>query len=209
MRLTLFGATGRTGQYLTEYALAAGHSVTVFARDAAKIKTHHAHLQILIGTVDNPVQVANAIQGSEAVVSVLGPTENKPTYAISKGTEHILTAMRQQGVRRLVLSVGAGVSDPRDAPGLSHQLIQFLLKTFARYVYEDMVRVAAQVRASDLDWTIVRVPRLTDAPPTKQIKVGFVGRGVGIQLSRADLAHFMLQQLTDRTYLRQAPAISN
>lgn len=72
-----------------------------------------------------------------------------------------------------------------------------------------MVQVAAKVRASNLDWTIVRVPMLTDDPPTGKVRVGYVGKGTGSRISRADMADFMLRQLADTTYRHKAPAISN
>jgi hypothetical protein len=72
-----------------------------------------------------------------------------------------------------------------------------------------MVRVADLIRASDLDWTLVRVPMLTDAPPSGDVLVGYLGRGVGARISRTDMAAFILEQASDDTYLRQAPVISN
>jgi hypothetical protein len=117
--------------------------------------------------------------------------------------------MQQHGVRRLMQSVGAGVGDPNDGPGLLDRLIKVALKTGSRHVYEDMVRVAEIVRTSALDWTLVRVPMLTDDPPAGDVKVGYLGKGVGPRLSRADLAAFMLRQAQEDTYLRQAPVISN
>lgn len=209
MRLAIFGATGRTGRHLVEQALAAGHEVSILVRNLAKVKTQHANLRVLRGDVHDAAQVEQAISGCEAVLSVLGPTENKPTFAISAGTDAIVATMKKQGVRRLVISAGAGVSDPGDAPGPIHRLINLLLKRFSRYVYEDMVQVVAKVRASDLDWTVVRVPMLTDGPRTGNVRVGYVGKGMGMRISRADLAAFMLEQVSDQTYLHKAPAISS
>jgi hypothetical protein len=122
---------------------------------------------------------------------------------------NILAAMQGHGVRRLVQSIGAGVPDPHDAPKPADRLIRLLVRTLSANVYRDMEQVDQLVRASDRDWTIVRVPRLTDEPKSGRVRVGHIGRGVGTQLSRADLAEFMLRQVEDGTYLRQAPAISN
>jgi hypothetical protein len=72
-----------------------------------------------------------------------------------------------------------------------------------------MARTVDLVRASQLDWTVVRVPRLTDEPPRGDIRVGYVVKGAGIRVSRADLAAFMLRQLDDESFIRRAPAISN
>jgi hypothetical protein len=72
-----------------------------------------------------------------------------------------------------------------------------------------MVRVSDIIRASDLDWTLVRVPMLTNEPPAGDVKVGYLGKGVGSRISRADIAAFMVKQADSDTYLRQAPVISN
>lgn len=209
MKLAIFGATGRTGQHLVRQALEAGHEVTALARTPEKLNLENDLLTVIQGDVTDPARVDEAITGAEAVISVLGPTSNKPEYMVSQGMGHIVVAMDKQGTRRLVVSAGAGVADPNDDPKLINKIIGFLVRTFSRYVYEDMVHTVETVRASDLDWTIVRVPVLTDDPPKGDVKVAYVGKGMGSRITRADMAAFMLKQVEDETYLRQAPAISN
>jgi putative NADH-flavin reductase len=209
LNLTIFGATGKTGKHLLAQALAAGHHVTALVRDSSKLRMSHDRLRIVQGDAQNAVVVNEAVTGAEAVLSVLGPTSNEPILAVSKGTDTILAAMKSHNVRRLIISSGAGVREPNDSPGLFDTLIGALVKTVSRNVYEDMAGTVATVRASDLDWTIVRVPMLTDSPGTGNIKVGYVGKGIGVHVSRTDLAGFMLKQLQDTTYIQKAPAISN
>jgi len=121
--------------------------------------------------------------------------------------KYIVGAMQNEGPRRLIVSTGAGVGDPHDSPGILDRMITFLLKRSARFVYEDMLRTAAVVRASNLDWTIVRAPMLSDEPLRGKIRAGYVGQGIGPRLGRADLAQFMLMQLGDKTFIRKAPLI--
>jgi putative NADH-flavin reductase len=209
MKLTLFGATGRTGKYLVEAALARGYYVTALARNPAKLALQSERLFTVEGDIQDPQKVSEALVGADVVISVLGPTNNQPTFEVSTGMANILAAMQAYGVRRLVVSSGAGVSDPNDAPRLVNHLIGALLKLTSRYVLEDMQRTVDLVQASDRDWTVVRVPMLTDDPKTGKVKVGYVGKGTGSRISRADMADFMLKQATDNTYLCLAPAISN
>jgi putative NADH-flavin reductase len=210
MNITIFGATGRTGQRLVERALDAGHHVTAFARTPSKLEVEHEQLTVVQGDVTDPDAVAEAIAGAEAVLSVLGPSGNQPTYAVSRGMQNIVDAMKARGVDRLVVSMGAGVSDPQDNPRLVNRIINAALKLLAANVYRDMKRVAEVVRASDLDWTLVRVPMLSEEAPTGRIEVGYVGdEQIGPRLTRGDLARFMLEQATDDTYLHEAPVISN
>jgi putative NADH-flavin reductase len=209
MRLAIFGGSGKTGLVLLKLAWAAGHEVTVLARNPASIGLSDGLLTTVQGSIVEAEKVSQVIQGAEAVISVLGPAHNRPTYEISAGMDHILAAMKALGVRRLVVTLGAGVRDPADSPPLFDRLILGMLKLSARYVLEDMLRVDEKVRRSNTDWTIVRVPMLTSDPPTGKVRVGMLGQGVGPRLGRADLAGFLLGQLNDETYLHKAPAISS
>lgn len=209
MKLTIFGATGRTGQHLLRQALAAGHQVTVLVRDPAKIPSQHDRLRVVKGSLTDAACLNQVIAGADAVISALGPSNNQPTFDISSGMQGIITAMKMNGVKRLIISAGAGVGDPGDQPKLFNKVMNVMLKAAARNVYEDMLKTVALVRESGLDWTVVRVPMLTDDPATGQVKVGMVGKGMGPRISRADMAEFLLKQAGSREYVGKAPAISN
>lgn len=209
MKLTIFGATGGTGMEVVKQALAAGHQVTAFARTPGKIELDHSNLKIVQGSIEQADRVEAAVAGSEAVISALGPTRNSPPGMLTSGMRHVLQAMNEHDVQRLIVATGAGVADPNDEPKLINKFITFLLKTTAGSVLEDSVGMVNAVRNSDRDWVIVRAPRLADAPQRKQLKAGYVGKGPGASLTRADFAAFMLDQLADNTWLHKAPAISN
>lgn len=209
MKLAIFGATGRTGQYLLRQALEAGHQVTILARNPAKAAVKNDRLRVVKGSITDAACVDQVIAGADAVLSVLGPTSNQPTFEISRGTQSVIQSMKKNGVRRLVISAGAGVGDPGDSPKLFNRLINVLLKATAKNVYEDMLRTVSMVRESELDWTVVRVPMLTDSPRTGQVKVGMVGKGMGPRITREDLAETMLQMVQSDQQLCKAPAISN
>jgi putative NADH-flavin reductase len=206
--VTIFGGTGKTGRHLVEGALAAGHHVTVLARTPAKLDLGHERLRIVEGDVQDPAAVSEAVAGADAVLSVLGPTQNTPDYQVSRGTAHMLEAMQAHDVSRIVISAGAGVGGEGDEPKLFHHLISFVLKLAARHVLEDMTRTVHAVRESDRDWTVVRVPMLTDDAAKGSVRVGRVGVNTGPRVGRADLARFMLEQLDDATHVRSSPVIS-
>lgn len=209
MKLTIFGATGKTGKYLVEQALQQGHQVTAFTRSPEKLTMENPELAAVTGDVRDLDPVLEAVGGADAVISVLGPTENKPTFAVTTGTKNILEAMQTHNVDRLIISAGAGVGDPQDEPKLINKLINWILKLTARWVYEDMVQTVETVRASDLDWTVVRVPMLVDGEPTREIREGYVGKGLGPRITRGDLAKYILDQLQREDQIQQSPAISN
>ncbi|HEY6405977.1 MAG TPA: SDR family oxidoreductase [Ktedonobacteraceae bacterium] len=209
MKFALFGATGRTGQPLVEQALACDHEVVALVRTPSQLTFSHPKLSVLQGDVLNQAEVEQSIQGTQAVITVIGHSKNTPRTLLAVGAQHILTAMQQQGVQRLICLTGAGVADPHDRPRLVNHLFTTALKLLAADVLADSEQQYAAIRHSSLDWTVVRVPRLINGPHTGQYRVGWVGVGTGTVIRRTDVADFLLRQLTDETYLRQAPMISN
>ncbi len=209
MKIAIFGGTGRTGLHLVEQALAEGYQVVVLARTPSKLSISNAALKVIQGDVQDTQAVDQTIAGVDAVISVLGPTNNDPTFEVSQGMSNILHTMKAQGVRRLIITAGAGVGDPNDAPKLFNHVMNFLLKLMAKNVLADMTKAVEMARSSGLDWTVVRLPMLTDDPKTGNVQVGYVGKGMGSRIARADIAAFILAQLKDNTYLQKSPAISN
>ena len=208
MRVAVFGASGRTGRPLAEQALAAGHEVRALVRDPLKLQIGHGRLVVIRGNVLDTAKVDETVAGTDAVLSVLGQTKTSPKDVQTRGTENIVAAMQKHGVRRLVSLTGAGVRDPRDEPKLVDRAITYLLKRLQPDVLEDGVRHAEAIKASGLEWVIVRGPRLTEGPRKGEYRVGMVGKNSGTQISRADLAEFMLGQLTTDAHLRQMPVVS-
>jgi putative NADH-flavin reductase len=209
MKLTIFGATGRTGIPLVQQALAAGHAVTAFARTPEKLSITHDQLTVVQGDATDPAAVERAVSGADAVLSALGQTKGAPKDMQTVATRNIVAAMQQHGVRRLVSLTGAGVDAPQDQPKLINHLIKLALKTLSGAVIQDAEGHAEVIRNSDLDWVIVRGPMLTEGPYTGQYRVGWVGVNTSARIARADVADFMLKQVTENTYLRQAPMISD
>jgi putative NADH-flavin reductase len=206
MRLAIFGATGRTGAHLIEQALAAGHGVRALARDPSRLSTGQPELVVVRGDIRDADRVRETIAGQEAVLSVLGSTKTDQEV-VRVGARQIVDAMQQEGVRRLIFLTGAGVKRPQDPSSVGSVVFVPLLKLLSPKVLADAEQAVATIVASDLDWTIVRVPRLGDGPPTGAYRHGYIRAGFAA-LARADVAGFMLQQLTDPRYIREAPIIS-
>jgi putative NADH-flavin reductase len=209
VKIVVFGATGGTGRQVVRQALEKGYQVVAFTRNTRKITLEWDDLIPFEGDILDASRVSDAIKGVDAVISTLGPRDNKAKFVVTSGMGHILAGMKQHGVSRLIVTAGAGVGDPNDQPGFINKFMNFLLEIISRNVYEDMVKAVEVVRRSDVDWTIVRVPMLTDGPKTGEIKAAWVGKGMGMRISRQDYAAFLLEQLIDDTYIHQAPAISN
>lgn len=209
MRLVVFGASGGTGREIVKQALEAGHTVTAFVRNPAKLMLQHPQLTVISGDVLDATAVEQAVAGQDAVISALGPTRPPVPGMMETAAKNIVAAMRTAGVRRLISTTGAGVRDARDQPKLIDHLMKGLLTLMAGDVLRDSAANVACLRASGLDWTIVRYPRLLDGVKTGRYRVGYVGKDSGTQLSRADGAHFVLRELDMGNYLHEMPVVSN
>jgi putative NADH-flavin reductase len=208
MKLTIFGASGRTGRPLVEQALGAGHDVTAFMRNPAKLQVKHDRLRIVQGDVQDATKVEEAIKGADVVLSVLGHSKDSPDNIQTVATEHIVKAMKQHGVKRIISLTGAGVKDPKDEPKLVDRAIRGLLVLLQKNLLRDAEAHAEIIQRSGLEWVIVRGPRLNEGPHTGKYRIGYIGKNSGTLASRADVADFMLKQVSDTTYLGQSPVVS-
>ena len=209
MRLAIFGASGRTGRPLVEQALAAGHDVTALVRSPARLLMTHQRLRIVEGDVLDAAAVDSTVDHADAVLSALGQAKGAPRDLMTVATRNIIAAMRRHRVKRIISLTGAGVAAPQDHPKLMNHIIKLTLMTLSGPVLRDAEAHAKLLEASGLDWTIVRGPMLNEGPHTGNYRVGWVGVNTGARIARADVADFMLKQLTDKTYLKQAPMISD
>ncbi len=209
LRLLVLGASGGTGSHLIEQALAAGHAVTAVARDPASIWVKHERLAVVKGDVRDAERMDEIVAaGIDAVLSALGPTQGAPRNLLTVGMQNLVAAMEHHGVRRLVVLMSAALTDPHDEVTLSRSVGLTLRRLAPGSALDDAEAAAAVLRASALDWTIVRAPRLTDGPRTSFYLTGYLKVGSGHSIARGDVAEFMLRQITDREYLHAAPLIS-
>lgn len=208
MKIIIFGSTGGTGRELVRLGLEYGYDVTAFARDPAKLADFDdERLHVVKGDVLDRTTVVNGMAGQEAVLSAIG-SRRGPTTLRQDGTLNIVQAMEQSGLKRLISLSSLGVGDSRgNLPFVvRHIVFPFVL----RHVMADHERQERVIKQSDLDWTIARPAYLTDGPLTKSYMHGFpvTERNLKGQISRADVADFMLKQLQDGRYLHKTPGLS-
>lgn len=206
MKVVIFGSTGGTGLELVGQALVLGHHVVAFARIPANILIHHERLAVLQGDVLDPAKVDAAVAGCDAVISALGAGLMGNAQVLSKGTRNILRSMESSGVRRLICESSYGVAESYELANTSAKLV---FRTMLKRIYDDKALQEELIRRSDTEWVIVRPTVLTNGPKRGGYRVAENLRlGLGDKISRADVADFMLKQLTDHTWLRKCPALS-
>jgi len=208
LKILIIGGTGGTGRQIIQQALEEGHQVTALVRSPEKIKIINAHLQIVKGNVLDRESVKRAVQGQEAVLSALGHKKFFiKTNILSEGTKNIIDAMEQYKANRFICITSLGIGDSRFKLGLYYTL--FVIPFIVFFYFLGKEKQEKLIRNSKLDWTIVRPGQLTNGKRTGTYKHGpNVGSYILTKMiSRANVAHFMLRQLEDRTYSRKAVGI--
>ena len=208
MKVLVLGATGGTGREIVRAAQAKGHQVRALVRSLAR-SNDLAGAELVTGDARNEAALLDALDGCEAVVSSLGTGMSpfREVTVLSAATAALISAMGVRHVRRLVCITGMGAGDSRGHGGFFYDyLFQPLL---LRKVYQDKDRQEALVRASGLDWVLVRPSALNDKPPHGEVRAltdlsGFNGGWV----ARADVARFVVEQLESNTWLHRAPLVT-
>lgn len=218
MKLTIFGATGPTGRRLLERAIASGHEVRAFYRSPKKAQARHERLEWVRGDVQDADSVESAVEGSEAVISVLGGEPSNPLHPTrpgdpdgpgSNGARNIVAAMEAHNIKRLVCQTAWGIGQSKENADLAGSFfLKVLVPPLLRDDYADKGREEDILRGSELDWVIVRPMILTNGHWTGNYRVGEELRpGRRPYISRADVADFLARQLTDNDFVHKAPAI--
>ena len=208
MKLFVLGATGPTGLQIVQQALAQGHEVTAFVRDAARLPFTDKNLKVVTGSLPGDARaLEEALRGHHAVISSLGLHNALKAHHFSENNMRVLVpAMQKQGVRRLIVVSANGVGDThRHSPLLPRIMYRLLLTD----IFADKKAGEDIVRASSLDWTIAYPTLLTDGPRTGGYRAAERLELKGFpKISRADVADFVLRQLNDRGFLKKGAVIS-
>ena len=222
MKLTIFAATGGIGRQLLEQAIAAGHDVTAVARNPQSLAGAAARVVAADLASAEPAELQPAVAGADAVLSALGPRTKADAGVAARGTKAITTAMQAAGARRIIVVSAAPIGTvpspgrphpPRHDPGdglIIRYLADPIVKRALRAHYADLARMEDVLRGSDLDWTAVRPPRLTDKPVTGRYRTAY-GQNIrrGVFVSRADVAHYMLSVLDQAETFHQTVGIAS
>jgi putative NADH-flavin reductase len=209
MKILIFGASGATGQELVKQAVSVGHAVTAFVRDPGKINIRNSNLNLTQGNVKDLDRVENAIANQDAVISALGVA--KPLHSdpdVIQGIDNIINAMSNQHVNRLIylsfIAAGDGIRD-------AGFLIRYIISRIVRQEIDDH-RVKEQlIKNSNLNWSIIHPPKLSNGAAQGKYKTGedLRARSILPILSRSDLAEFMLTVINNKNSYQKTIRIMN
>jgi len=206
----IIGASRGIGLETVKAALAAGHTVRALARSAGSIDINHANLQKITGNALSRSDVEAALAGADVAIQSVGVGSVRDlvfgTDLFSKSTQTLIDAMQTRGVRRLIAVTGAGAGNSRGRTNPLYDYVVFPL--LLQRIYSDKDVAEEMIAASKLDWTIVRPGGLTNGPRTGKWRalpdmrdwhLGFI--------SRADVADFLVSQITDRSMIGKTPLL--
>lgn len=213
MKVVILGATGFSGKSILDKALSMGHQVTVLVRDPSKLVGRHENLTIIPGDVLDRNKLAAALEKQDGVIQCLGvggKGDGKPTTFISDATKLIVEEMERHNVHRFIAmsNVGAGNSISFVPAFFSKWIVPYFMK-WLQVIIDDKNRMEPIIMNSRLDWTIVRCPNIVEKKAKGNCNATLDGKGLKLSVTLSDLAEFMVGQLTDKTYSRQAPSVSN
>jgi putative NADH-flavin reductase len=224
LKLTIIAATGGVGRQLLDQAMAEGDEVTAVVRNPARLPP--GDFRVVTADLADPKQadLEDAVRGADAVLSGLGARTGAEAdaHVTARGTQAVVDAMRAAGTRRIIAVSAAPIGtvpsparprppkhDPGDGFFMRH-LFAGIVRTAFRRNYADVARMEDVLRASGLDWTAVRPPRLTSKPVTGKYRTAF-GQNLrgGWSVSRADVAHLMLKLARDPESIGQTVGIAS
>ncbi|MBL8177878.1 MAG: NAD(P)H-binding protein [Bryobacterales bacterium] len=206
MKILLLGATGMLGAVVLRRALAAGHQVTVLARDASKFGADVKSANIVVGDV-RTADLSSLLDGQDAVIQSLGvggKGDGRPTDICATGVKRVLAAMGTRPIRLIAVS-NTGV---QSSGGLIIRALPLFVR-WLRPILEDKEQMEAALRASSAHWTAVRMPGLADRKPIGTPRFSGDGKDLGFTVSLENAADVLISLAGNEQYVRQAVSISD
>ena len=212
-RILLIGGTGFSGKQVLKELLKQGYLVTAITRNANSIEIRDDKLKVAEGNVLNPLFIERIIENQDAVVNCLGiggKGDGKPNTLLSDSTKILVDVMENSRTKRLIAMSNVGAGDSKNFhPFLFRKLILPYFMKWLQVIIDDKNRMEPIVMDSQLEWTLVRCPNITDKPAKNNVYATLDGEGLKLSITNADLATFLVEQLNDNQYIRKAPSVSN
>ncbi len=206
MNLALFGATGGTGRCILRQSLPNGeHSIKALVRSPGKLQIEDPNLNIIKGNILDREDVHKTISGTEGVLCALGNSGNNPNNLHTKGSQHLISSMKDLNVDRVVILTSMGL-------GSSRNQIPWYGRWFTNLFLQDLMadkrRQEELIEESKLGWTIIRPGGLIDGENTGEVYKGTDSDIMAGPIARSEVARFMLDTVTSNSFLHEKPVIT-
>jgi len=210
MKVAILGGSGTVGRFLIQRVSDAGYVMRVLARNPDTIKPIKGCIEIVQGDARDIASIRLLLQGCDTVLNALGQRKERKSEApiFSIATEHVLTVMKELGLRRYILVRGFSIDAPGDHKDLRTKLISLLVRRVIHDQWADWQKELDILLRSDVQWTMVRLPIVVDEPSRGSVRVDLASPP-GKKISGRDLADFVVAQITEPTYVGKAPFVGN
>jgi putative NADH-flavin reductase len=208
-KIVIIGANGGTGKQAVEQALQEGHEVTAILRNPGNLLLTHPRLEIVKGDIMQTGSLEKFLTDKDIVISAIGKTSFKKTNLYSQGNKNLLSAMKNARIRRVFFISASGLEVNPSHSFMVRFATKYILQKLLINMYADLERMEKIIKESQLDWTIMRPPQLTDIPATGKYRFSidkFLENG--LKISRADLAHFMLHNIANESIYRKTVEVA-
>ena len=211
MKIAILGSTGFVGKVLIHKAVAAGYQVKTLARNSEKLEDLSDRIEIIQGNVFDPLAVEATIDGTEAVLSTIGPPQRNPDNPVQyeKAMKDIVRIMDQHGIKRYI-HIGGAVhkGGENEVWNFNRKLLRLFLNLFGRQILVAKHLEWEVLKSSDLDWTLIRPPRITNGKATGDISADEKNL-FSLKVSIGDLTDLILEQIASKKWIRKAPLVSS
>ncbi len=209
VKIAVIGGTGKSGKYLVNELIEQGFQLKILVRDPERFQINTPLVDVIVGDVTNLNCVRSLIDGCQAVISTLGMgiPASEPTI-FSLATTHIIQAMKEQGIRRYIVTTGLNVDSLFDKKGPNTLFAtdwmrkNYPVSTANKQLEHDILS------KSDIDWTLVRLPLIEQTDLKSEVIISLEDCP-GARINATDLAFFLIDQLATETYIQHSPFISN
>lgn len=210
LNVAILGGSGTVGRFLIQRVSDAGYPIRVLTRNPDKIKPTDECMEIVQGDARDIASIRFLLQGCDVILNALGQRKERKSEApiFSAATDHVLTVMKESGVRRYILVRGFSIDAPGDHKDLRTRLISLLVRRVIHDQWTDWQKELDILLRSNLQWTLVRLPIVVDEPSLGPVQVDLASPP-GKKISGYDLADFIVAQMTETTYVRKAPFVGN
>lgn len=210
MKIAVFGASGNIGRIFSELALKEGHLLNLYIRKTTGLPVS-PNVKVVTGELTDFDKIKEAISGTDAVVSLLGPAikRNYPGTPIATGHELIIRSMKELGISRFVTIATPSVRFEKDKASITTIFPRIMGKLLLPKPYQEVVAAGEATRNSGLDWTVVRFIAPVDGKPKGNVKVSFGDKKLSFSITRTDIAAFVLNELIHPQFIRSMPIIGS
>jgi len=206
-KIAIIGGTGKAGKYLVKQLISQGYKLKVLLRNPDKLEFNSPLIEKVKGDVADYETVYSLVDGCNAVISTLGQTKGeKPVHSLA--SSNIIKAMNSLNINRYIVITGLTIDTPFDKKRCKTKLLSGIMRLSFPTVIADKQKEYSIISESTLHWTIVRLPRIEQTEASGAIKSSLTDCP-GKKISSTDLACFLIKQLSDETFFKKSPFISN